>query len=164
MGITAEQALGAARKYTDEAIEGAGGLQGKSAYQIAVDNGFVGTESEWLESLKGADGDPGPTGPQGPAGETGPAGATGADGKSAYEVAVDEGYAGTEAEWLASLVGPQGPKGDTGPQGPKGDTGETGATGPQGPKGDKGDKGDDGSPGVPDDEWADIQQILGTDE
>lgn len=26
---------------------------GKSAYQIAVDEGFQGTKSEWLESLKG---------------------------------------------------------------------------------------------------------------
>jgi|GEM_PF-2975567 len=31
---------------------GGGGTDGKSAYQIAVDNGFVGTEDEWLESLK----------------------------------------------------------------------------------------------------------------
>lgn len=30
--------------------------QAKNAYQIAVDNGFVGTEAEWLENLKGADG------------------------------------------------------------------------------------------------------------
>lgn len=30
--------------------------QAKNAYQIAVENGFVGTESEWLTSLKGADG------------------------------------------------------------------------------------------------------------
>ncbi|WP_294908042.1 hypothetical protein [uncultured Ruminococcus sp.] len=30
--------------------------QAKNAYQIAVVNGFVGTESEWLENLKGADG------------------------------------------------------------------------------------------------------------
>ena len=29
---------------------------GKSAYEIAVDNGFVGTESQWLNTLKGADG------------------------------------------------------------------------------------------------------------
>ena len=29
--------------------------QAKNAYQIAVENGFVGTESEWLESLKGQD-------------------------------------------------------------------------------------------------------------
>lgn len=31
------------------------GLQGKSAYEIAVDHGFEGTEEEWLESLKGGD-------------------------------------------------------------------------------------------------------------
>ena len=29
------------------------GIPGKSAYEIAVDNGFEGTEAEWLESLKG---------------------------------------------------------------------------------------------------------------
>ena len=28
-------------------------IKGESAYQIAVDHGFVGTEEEWLESLKG---------------------------------------------------------------------------------------------------------------
>lgn len=32
---------------------GGSGANGKSAYEIAVDNGFVGTEQEWLESLKG---------------------------------------------------------------------------------------------------------------
>lgn len=32
------------------------GKNGKSAYQIAVDNGFSGTEAEWLQSIKGADG------------------------------------------------------------------------------------------------------------
>ena len=35
----------------------------------------------------------------------------GADGDTAYEVAVTNGFQGTEAEWLASLVGPQGPQG-----------------------------------------------------
>ncbi len=35
---------------------GGSGEDGKSAYEIAVENGFVGTEEEWLESLKGADG------------------------------------------------------------------------------------------------------------
>jgi hypothetical protein len=34
----------------------ANGGAGKSAYEIAVDNGFVGTESDWLLSLEGADG------------------------------------------------------------------------------------------------------------
>ena len=31
--------------------------RGKSAYEIAVDNGFVGTEQQWLDSLKGKDGE-----------------------------------------------------------------------------------------------------------
>ena len=39
-------------------------------------------------------------------------------GYSAYEVAVQEGFVGTKAEWLASLQGATGPQGD---QGPKGD-------------------------------------------
>lgn len=38
---------------------------GKSAYQIAVDNGFEGTEAEWLESLKGSDGADGADGSDG---------------------------------------------------------------------------------------------------
>ena len=38
------------------------GNDGKSAYEIAVDNGFVGTETEWLESLKGDKGEPGTNG------------------------------------------------------------------------------------------------------
>lgn len=35
---------------------GSSGSNGKSAYEIALDNGFEGTEAEWLESLKGEDG------------------------------------------------------------------------------------------------------------
>ena len=31
-------------------------IEGKSAYEIAVEHGFVGTEEEWLESLRGEDG------------------------------------------------------------------------------------------------------------
>ena len=34
-------------------------VQGKSAYQLAVENGFVGTVTQWLASLKGADGSSG---------------------------------------------------------------------------------------------------------
>jgi len=41
-------------------------------------------------------------------------GLTDADGRSAYQVAVDGGFEGTEEEWLASLVGPIGPQGPTG--------------------------------------------------
>ena len=52
--------LALAKKYTEAAIAGVGAIKGedgKSAYQIAVENGFIGTESEWLESLKGDKGD-----------------------------------------------------------------------------------------------------------
>ena len=35
---------------------GADGNDGQSAYEIAVDNGYTGTEKEWLASLKGTDG------------------------------------------------------------------------------------------------------------
>ena len=42
--------------------EGAAGSNGKSAYEIALDNGFNGTESEWLDSLKGKDGKDGKSG------------------------------------------------------------------------------------------------------
>lgn len=45
------------------------GPEGKSAYDLAVQNGFVGTMEEWLESLKGGIGPPGPDGPQGPPGQ-----------------------------------------------------------------------------------------------
>lgn len=63
----------------------------------------------------------------------------GEDGDSAYEIAVENGFAGTEAEWLKSL------KGEQGIQGPKGDKGEKGEQGPKGVKGEKGDTGANGS-------------------
>ena len=56
----------------------------------------------------------GPAGPAGPTGATGAAGPAGADGASAYEVAVANGFAGTETEWLASLVGADGQDGTGG--------------------------------------------------
>ena len=59
------------------------GLDGKSAYEIAAEHGYKGTEEEWVWSLKG---DPG------------------RDGMSAYEIAVlNHGFVGTEEEWLDSL-------------------------------------------------------------
>ena len=48
-------------KYDNGELGGGSGTAGKSAYEIAVDNGFVGTETEWLESLKGTDGTEGTT-------------------------------------------------------------------------------------------------------
>ena len=74
----------------------------------------------------------------------------GADGASAYEIAVENGYTGTEAEWLSSLKGEKGDAGEQGIQGiqgEKGDTGEQGLQGIQGEKGEKGEKGDTGAAG-----------------
>lgn len=76
----------------------AGTFDGQSAYALAVQLGYTGSESAWIASLKGAKGDKGDPGAQGPEGATGP-------------------------------QGPQGPTGATGARGP------TGATGPQGPAG-----------------------------
>ena len=41
------------KSYVDKTVAGAGALQGKSAYEIAVMGGFEGSESDWLNSLKG---------------------------------------------------------------------------------------------------------------
>jgi hypothetical protein len=76
---------------------GVPGAEGKSAYEIAVEDGFQGTSTQWLASLVG---------------------------KSAYQVAVAGGYVGTEAQWLATLKGDKGDKGDIG-VGVKGDTGKS---------------------------------------
>lgn len=61
--------------------------------------------------------------------------APGVNGKSAYELAVDNGFVGTVQQWLASLEGPPGadstvpgPPGDTGPEGPQGLPGVPGTT------------------------------------
>ena len=98
---------------------GTNGTNGSSAYQLAVANGFVGTEAQWLSSLVGA---------QGPAGATGPQGPAGINGSSAYQLAVANGFVGTEAQWLSSIVGPQGPAGATGSQGPAGANGTNGSS------------------------------------
>ena len=38
--------------------KGADGLQGQSTYELAVSLGYIGSEEEWLNSLKGEKGDP----------------------------------------------------------------------------------------------------------
>lgn len=104
------------------------GKDGKSAFEIAVEHGFVGTEVEWLESLKGVDGKDGVNGKDGCDGRNGVdglpgkdgknvadglPGCDGIDGKSAYIIAVEHGFSGTETEWLQSLKGADGKDGIT---------------------------------------------------
>lgn len=72
---------------------GEGVLDGKSAYEIALEHGFEGTVEEWLESLKGAPGATGPAGPAGPEGPQGPAGSDGANGEGGCGSVVGLGVA-----------------------------------------------------------------------
>jgi hypothetical protein len=75
---------------------------GKSAAWVQMIAGSVGG------SGGGGDGTPGPTGPRGP---MGPPGKNGADGASAYKIAVEQGFVGTEQEWIDSLQGADGAPG-----------------------------------------------------
>ena len=92
------------------ACQGTEGKPGKSAYEIAVDNGFEGTEQEWLDSLKGADG-VGTPGQDGQKGQDGQNGQNGTNGKSAYEIWKENGHEGTEEDFLNWLKGEQGNSG-----------------------------------------------------
>lgn len=103
-------------------IKGPQGDPGKSAYQHALDNGFAGSEQEWLKSLKGEKGEPGIQGPAGQNGEQGPKGEKGEPGQ--------KGEQGPQGP-----AGVAGPKGDPGIQGPSGQKGDKGDVGPQGPAG-----------------------------
>lgn len=143
--------------------QGERGAEGKSAYELAVEDGYTGTEAEWLLSLVGENGSSGADGKsayelavengyQGTVDQwlatlVGAPGSTGEDGKSAYQLAVENGFDGTLAEWLASLVGEQGPQGEQGEQGPQGEQGEQGPQGEQGEQGEQGPQGEQGEQG-----------------
>ena len=69
------QKIGEAQHGKDGA-DGKDGKDGLSAYELAVENGFVGTATEWLESLRGADGKDGLPGKDGKNGVDGKDGIT----------------------------------------------------------------------------------------
>lgn len=98
-------AVGATGAKGDTGERGQDGESGKSAYEIAVLNGYVGNEEQWLASLKGRDGSPG---------------RDGRNGLSAYELADGELVFGTVGKWLESLKGATGAKGDNGDTGAAG--------------------------------------------
>ena len=108
--------------------------RGKSAYEVAVENGFSGTETEWLASLKGATGAPGADGKDG------------TDGKTPYVGDNGNWYIGADDTGKPSR-GAKGDKGEKGEKGAQGIQGEQGIQGVQGEKGDKGEKGDTGAQG-----------------
>ncbi|MBO5318890.1 MAG: hypothetical protein J6B01_03670 [Ruminococcus sp.] len=72
-------------KKISEIQAGIDGKDGLSAYEIAKENGFVGTVAEWLESLKGADGLPGKDGVNGKNGVDGKDGKDGKDGRDGVD-------------------------------------------------------------------------------
>ena len=121
-------------------FNGTDGVDGKSAYEIWLEQGNEGTEQDFLNSLQGRDGIDGQNGQNGQDGK---------DGISATHSWNGTVLTITSASGTSSsdLKGDTGPQGEQGIQGPQGDKGDTGATGPQGPKGDKGDKGDTGETG-----------------
>ena len=72
---------------------GTKGLDGSTAYQVALANGYSGGVNDWLNSLKGD---------------------TGNTGANNYELATQSGFLGTQEEWLLSLKGEQGIQGESG--------------------------------------------------
>lgn len=108
-----------------QGLRGERGLQGERGAQ--GDRGIQGLQGiqgiQGLPGAKGEKGEPGAKGEQGlqglpgkdgAAGAKGADGLPGADGKSAYQIAVAQGFAGSETAWLASLKGEKGDKGDAG--------------------------------------------------
>ena len=102
--------------------------RGKSAYEIAKENGFNGTETEWLASLKG---EPGAAGASGKDGENGKTPYVGDNGN--WYIGADD--TGKPSRGAKGDKGEKGEKGDTGAQGIQGEKGDTGAQGPQGAAG-----------------------------
>ncbi|MBU0480191.1 MAG: collagen-like protein [Proteobacteria bacterium] len=130
-----------------QGIQGEPGPQGDKGEQGPI--GLTGLQGnpgpQGLKGDKGDQGDPGAQGiqgiqgPEGPQGIPGVAGANGSDGRdgldgsnglSAYAIALQNGFTGTEGEWLVSLKGDAGATGATGPQGNTGPPGPPGASGP----------------------------------
>lgn len=158
-------------------LSGAQGIQGLSAYQVAVQHGFEGTEDEWLISLKGEKGDQGERGLQGPQGQIGPQGPKGDTGSglnlkgeldsesqlpqegvsgdawlisgNLYVYVGENGNVESNPKWsnVGSIQGPAGPQGPVGPKGEQGEPGPKGEPGADGAPGAQGPKGDPGEKG-----------------
>lgn len=71
-------------------------VEGDEHYQVLAKKGDQG--------VQGIQGPAGPEGPQGPAGAAGPQGPQGTPGKSAYEIAVENGFTGNENDFNNALT------------------------------------------------------------
>jgi hypothetical protein len=121
-GVRGERGLqgerGAQGERGIQGLQGVQGLQGLPG--VKGDAGAKGEQGE--RGLTGAKGDKGSDGLDGKDGLPGAKGVDGKDGKSAYQIAVEQGFAGSEAAWLLSLKGEKGEKGDPGSGGSGTDT------------------------------------------
>ena len=143
----------------EQGIQGLQGVTGKSAYESALDNGFVGSEADWLEHIKGEKGDDGNDGADGISptisistiangyrvtitdkdspktfdilnGSDGQNGIDGADGKGIKSVSFNDDYTLTITLEDDSIY-----TSEMSFRGEKGDKGDTGADGKQGADG-----------------------------
>jgi len=148
--------------------KGDAGENGKSAYDLAVENGFKGTLTEWLSSLVGEKGDIGAevlsVEKTSTSGHTdtytitfsnglkkefqitnGQDGVNGKDGAGITNIALKSSSGNTDTYCITYADGKT--LDFTITNGEKGEKGDTGATGPQGPQGEKGDTGATGPQG-----------------
>ena len=93
----------------------------------------------------GLEGPQGIQGEQGIPGQDGKDGQDGADGASAYDISLANGFEGTVADWLNSLIGADGKNGEDGKDGVDGQNGFDGNDGINGTNGTNGTNGVDGA-------------------
>ena len=136
---------------TVRTANGKDGADGDDAYEVAVANGFTGTRAQWLESLKGESFEAWATKWYGSVDnfistisfegwakryygsiDNFVRYMKGEDGLSAYEIAVANGFRGTEKQWLESLQGEDGEDGKDGEDGEDGKDGKDGKDGQDG--------------------------------
>ena len=94
--ITIQDKNGTTTETVEDGADGAAGADGKSAYEIAVEEGFVGTKAEWLASLKGDDGEDGAPGENGTDGVSPVANITEENG--IYTIHIEDATGVTEEE------------------------------------------------------------------
>jgi len=104
------ETLAVAKQFTRETALGQGAVQipgpaGKSAYQIAVDNGFVGTQAQWLASLNGQPGNPGAPGADGTDGTDGVNGEGVPSGGTTGQVLAKKSNADFDTQWVTPSSG-----------------------------------------------------------
>ena len=121
-----------------DGLDGTNGQNGLSAYEIAKNGGFIGSEDEWLASLKGEKGEQGEQGiqgiqgVQGEKGERGEKGQNGADGIGIANSEINKNgelvitYSNNTVDNLGVVVGADGKDGTNGTNGIDGIDGKDG--------------------------------------